>query len=169
MTRLRAELQGDLDAAKADIQLKVGNVVTELHGKMSTVDDALRKLESAGQALFEKMDTEKAETVTKLQSIMADAGSEFEKHKGVINKVADDVQTTKKDSMAMIVGHREEMDGIKATIQSLSSTASSGGPAAAASCELRLELDALASELVKLRSTMVSGGPAAAPHGGWGK
>ena len=96
LTRLRAELQGDLDAAKLDIQQKLGSVVTELPEKMSTVDDALRKLESAGQALFEKMDVEKAETVTKLQSIMADAGSEFEKHKSVINQVAEHVQTTKK-------------------------------------------------------------------------
>ena len=132
LTTLRAELKVNLEAAKAEIQLKVGNVVTELHSKMSTVDDALRKLESAGQALFEKMDAEKAEVATQLQSIMADAGSEFEKHKAVINNVAGDVQTTKKDIVAMTTGLREELDAIKATIQTLGSSTDSGGSAAAA-------------------------------------
>ena len=64
LTTLRAELQGDLDAANQEIQQKVGNVVTELHEKMSThqrtVDDSLRNLEAAGQALFEKVDAERA-------------------------------------------------------------------------------------------------------------
>ena len=49
LTRLRAELQGDLDAAKADIQQKVGVVVTDMHSTMPTVDEALRKLETAGR------------------------------------------------------------------------------------------------------------------------
>ena len=77
LTRIRHELQADLTAAKSDIENRVGAVVTDLHAKMSTVDDALRKLETAGQGLFERMEKEKAETVTQLQNIMAEAASEF--------------------------------------------------------------------------------------------
>ena len=48
LTCIRRELQVDLDAAERDIEVKVGIVVTDLHAKMSTVDEALRKLETAG-------------------------------------------------------------------------------------------------------------------------
>ena len=82
---------------------------------------------------------------------MGEAASEFGKHRDVINGVAEEIQTTKKEIGSMTVGLREELDEIKARLLSVSSTTGSGSPAAAASGELRSELDAMAAELVKLR------------------
>ena len=61
------------------------------------------------------------------------------------------------------------MDSIRAAIQTLSSSKVSGGPAAAASGELRGELDGMRAELVNIRASLVSGGPAAASQGAGGK
>ena len=106
LTALRQELQDDLEAAKREIEQKVCSVVTDLHGQLASVEKTLQSLQTAGQSVMENVDAEKGEMTTKLYSIIADASSEFEKHKGAINQIAEDVQSTKKDIIGLTTGLR---------------------------------------------------------------
>ena len=163
--RMRIEIKLEMDKVKATIDEKVGGIVTGINSQMQEVERAMRDLDSKGQAIVEIIDKQKAEVTTQVQQIMADAGSEFEKHKTVINAVAADVDTTKKEIVSMTTGLREELDAIRSSIQALGSSTDSGGSAAAA----RGEMDGMRAELVNLRASLVSGGPAAASQGAGGK
>ena len=165
----RHEIQVKLDEAKKEIEAKVGTVISDMLGKMNGVEEALRKMEAKGEALREQMETRQAEMVSQLSNIVGEATSEFTKHRGVIDSVANEVQITTKDIATLTHGLREELDDIRAKLSIVSSTTDSGGPAAAFSSELRSELDGITAELVKLRAAVASGGTAAAGHGGGGK
>ena len=163
------ELQQKLDEAKKEIESKVGTVVADMLGKMNGVQEALRQMETKGEALHEQMEKRQAETVTQLTSIVGEATSEFTKHRNVIDSIANEVQITKKDIATLTSGLREELDDIRAKLLIVSSATDSGGSAAAVSSELRSELDGITAEIVKLRAAMASGGSATAGHGGRGK
>ena len=169
MTQARNELQAKLEEAKREIEAKVGSVITDMLAKMNTIEEGMQKMNSKGEALHEQMEKKQAETITQLSSIVGEATSEFNKHKGVIDGIANEVMTTKQDIAMLTSGLREELDDIKAKLLVVSSTTDSGGSATAVSSELRSELDGITAEIVKLRAAMVSGGSATANHGGGGK
>ena len=169
LTQARQELQVELEKAKREIEAKVGSVITDMLGKLSSIEDNMRKLETKGEGLHEVMEKKQAETVTQLSSIIGEATSEFTKHRGVIDGIANEVLTTKKDIAVLTSGLREELDAIRAKLLTLGSATDSVGSANAVSSELRSELDGITAELVKLRAAVASGGTAAASHGGGGK
>ena len=47
-------------------------MVTEMHSKISQVDQGLLKLTEAGKALMDKIEQEKAETITNLQGFVTE-------------------------------------------------------------------------------------------------
>ena len=169
LTQARQELQVELEKAKREIEAKVGSVITDMLGKMNSIEDNMRKLEVKGEGLHDQMEQKQAETVTQLSNIVGEATSEFNKHRGVIDGIANEVLTTKKDIAVLTSGLREELDEIRAKLLTLGSATDSGGSAAAVGSELRSELDGITAELVKLRAAMASGGSATAGHGGGGE
>ena len=166
---LRMQLNADVETAKADIQEKVGTVVTEMHSKLREVDAGLLKLTEAGKAIMDKMEAEKAETITHVQGFVADAASEFGKHRAVIEGIATEVTNTQKSVTQMTTGLREELDQIRGQLGSLQATVASRGPTAARDGELKAELETLKAEIQSLKLSDASRGTAAARVGsGWG-
>ena len=98
---MRIQVKHELDKVKADIDEKMGGIVTGINAKVIEVEGAMRDLDNKGKSIVELVDKQQAEVTTQMQKIMADAGSEFEKHKSVINTVSADVEKTKKDIVAM--------------------------------------------------------------------
>ena len=167
---LRGLLQADVEAAKADIQEKVGNVVTEMHAKIRDIDNGMLKLTEAGKAVMDKLEVEKAETITHVQGFVADAASEFGKHKAVIEGIAAEVASTQKNVASMTTGLREELDQIRGQLGGLQATVASRGTAAARDSELQAELEKMKAEIQSLKLSDASRGTAAAGvGGGWGK
>ena len=166
---LRAQLNADVENAKNEIQEKVGAVVTEMHSKIREVDNGLLKLTEAGKAIMDKIEAEKAETITHIQTFVADAASEFGKHRSVIEGVAQEVGRMQKDVTSMTTGLREELDQIKSQLGSVQATVASRGPAAARDSELWAEVEKLKGELQYLKLSDASRGPAAARVDGGGK
>ena len=74
----RVELHLMINQAKAEMDAKMGEIVTGLNSNVVTVDNAMRDLDSKGKALVELVDKQRAEIATQVQQVMADAGSEFE-------------------------------------------------------------------------------------------
>ena len=95
---LRQQLLQDVEQAKQEITTKVGTVVTEMHSKLREVDHGLLKLTEAGKAVMDNLEKEKAETITHVQGFVADAASEFTKHRSAIEQVAGEVHETQKTS-----------------------------------------------------------------------
>ena len=93
---IQNQLQQDVEKAKQDIEANVGAVLTEMNAKLREVDTSLNNLTEAGKAIIEKIEKEKAESVTQLQGFVGEAASEFGKHRGAIEKVATEVHDTQK-------------------------------------------------------------------------
>ena len=71
----RVEMQIELSRVKAEMDAKMGEIVTGINSKIVTVDNAMRDLDNKGKAIVEMVDKQRAEITTQVQQIMADAGS----------------------------------------------------------------------------------------------
>ena len=78
------QLLQDVEQAKQEIQGKVGDVITDMHAKLRDVDQGLLKLTEAGKAVMDKLEKEKAETITHVQGFVGEAASELGKHRSTI-------------------------------------------------------------------------------------
>ena len=77
---LRNEFQQDITGLRNEIQSSLGEALTRINAKVTDIDQAQQRLESAGTGLLEKMDKQQATYMTNLQQVVANAQSEFLQH-----------------------------------------------------------------------------------------
>ena len=128
---LRNQLLQGVEAAKQDVQTKLGAVLTDMNTKLRDVDQGLLKLTEAGKAIMDKLEKEKADTITHVQGFVGEAASEFGKHRAAIEQVAGEVRDAQKNITSMITGLRYELDQMRAQMGSLQTAVASRGSAAA--------------------------------------
>ena len=168
LNALRGALQVDVERAKAEIEAKVGTVVTDMHTKLKEVDQGMLKLTDAGRQVMEKLEQEKAETITHIQGFVAEAGAEFTKHRAAIEQIARDMTDTQKNIQSMTTGLREELDLIRAQVGSLQ-TSTTSQRTTSDDAALKAELMKMQAEIQNLKSVEASRGSAAARFSDGGK
>ena len=84
LTQLHQALQSSLEAAKSEIETRVGNALTDINAKLVELNAGIRGMEEAGKKVMDTIDQEKANTTTQLHGIIAGAQSEFQKHRAAI-------------------------------------------------------------------------------------
>ena len=72
---LRNEFQHDITGLRNEIQTSLGDALTRINAKVTDIDQAQQRLESAGTGLLEKMDKQQATYMTNLQQVVANAQS----------------------------------------------------------------------------------------------
>ena len=169
LAQLRVQLNADLEAAKAEIQSKLGTVVTEVHAKVSQVDQGLLQLTDAGKRVMEELDRQKGETVTRIQAVIGEATAEFDKQRTAIGQVAAEVTENKQAIGAMTSRLRDELDQLKGQMASLHSSVASRGLASSGDDGVRQELDAIKADILLLKSVDASRGLAPPGEAGGGK
>ena len=91
---LRAEFKADFANLKLDIRNTLGEALTQINAKVTDVDQAQRRLDSAGASILEKMDKQQASYMTSLQEVVANAQSEFGNTCNSIDEVVSTVKLT---------------------------------------------------------------------------
>ena len=75
LARLHAALTSTIDEAKHDIESRVGAALTSINAKLAEVNAGLVSMEDKGRQVLDKIDQEKADNVTQIQSVIASAQS----------------------------------------------------------------------------------------------
>ena len=115
LNTLKSQLQVEVEKIKADL----GTVVTDVQTKIQQVDSGILTLTETGKQVMEALEKQKAESVTTIQAVIAEASSEFAKQRQAIETISNDVNVTKKEIVGMTTGLREELDMMRGQIQSL--------------------------------------------------
>ena len=166
---LRSEFQHDITGLRTEIQNTLGDALTRINAKVTDIDQAQQRLESAGSSLLEKMDKQQAVYMTNLQQVVANAQSEFGNTRNSIDEVVSTVKMTQSTFENMVNGVREEINTLKAQVSSLASTGGGGIFGAAPDGQVKVELDAIKADILLLKSNPGGGTFGAAPGVGGGK
>ena len=157
-----------VENAKREVTNQVGTVLTDMNAKLRDMDNGLLKLTEAGKAIVDKLEAEKAETITVVQGFVGEASSEFGKHRAAIESVATEVRDTQKNIASMTAGLRDELDDIRAQMGRLQTAVASGAGTTLGDSAMRTEMEVMKGEVQSLKLSEASRGSAAARVGGGG-
>ena len=120
------QVQGDLETWAAStkqemqgIESRIGIALTEVNAKMTEMSQNMLTMRAAGEAVIQKVEAEKAETVTVIEQVKSAATSEFTTHRAAIEEIVGEVKNTQQTPQQPATTVQADLDGM--------SGASSGG------------------------------------------
>ena len=154
-------LQADISQAKKEITDEVAVVVGRVQTQMDSISQQLLDHKAAGERIVEHIEQQRALTVTEVEGVKAAAQSEFDRHRGVIEQVVNEVRGIQSSLQTLATGMQGELDTMKMELASAASLV--GGIGSSGSVDsLKAEVGAMRAELLELKS--LGGGGSSAPN-----